>query len=41
MENKLLTLEALEARLSAVSTEFDTWSDTMKEMSARMKNCRN
>ena len=37
MENKLLTLEALEARLSAVSTEFDTLSDTMKEMSARMK----
>ena len=24
MENKLLTLEALESRLSAVSTEFDT-----------------
>lgn len=37
MENKLLTLEALEARLSAVSTEFDTLSDTMKAKSARMK----
>ena len=37
MENKLLTLEALESRLSAVSTEFDTLSDTMKAKSARMK----
>lgn len=32
-----LTLEALESRLSAVSTEFDTLSDTMKAKSARMK----
>jgi len=36
-ENRLLTLEALETRLSTVSTEFDTLSDTMKAKSARMK----
>lgn len=37
MENRLPSLEALEARLSAVSAEFDILSDTLKAKSARMK----
>ena len=37
IENKLLSLEALETRLSAVSAEFDALSGAMKSKSARMK----
>ena len=40
IENKLLSLEALEARLSAVSAEFDALSGAMKSKSARMKELR-
>ncbi|WP_314724206.1 MobQ family relaxase [Enterocloster bolteae] len=36
-ENKILSLEELESRLSAVRTEFHALSDSMKEKSARMK----
>ena len=37
IENKILSLDKLESRLSAVSAEFDTLSGSMKEKSARMK----
>ena len=37
IENKILSLDELESRLSAVSAEFDALSGSMKEKSARMK----
>ncbi|NSG95274.1 plasmid mobilization system relaxase, partial [Blautia faecis] len=36
-ENKLLTLEDLQERLSSVNEEFEALSDSMKKKSARIK----
>ena len=40
-ENKLLTLEDLQERLSSVNEEFEALSDSMKKKSARIKELHN